>query len=90
MTLNSFLRSSAGRSEELTDELGHLGESADLWDDDVVVRAVLWEALRELPPHHRAALVLRYYEDLSEPAAVRPVTGDVTEFGRRPSIALVA
>ncbi|MGK2876909.1 MAG: RNA polymerase sigma factor, partial [Nocardioides sp.] len=44
----------------------HLGESADLWDDDVVVRAVLWEALRELPPHHRAALVLRYYEDLSD------------------------
>lgn len=66
MTLNRFLRSSPRGSEKLTDELGHLGESDDRWEDDVVVRALLWGALQKLPPHHRAALVLRYYEDLSD------------------------
>lgn len=29
-------------------------------------RLVVWEAIRLLPPRMRAALVLRYYEDLSE------------------------
>ena len=33
---------------------------------DVGVRDVLWRALSNLPPRQRAAVVLRYYEDLSE------------------------
>jgi len=33
---------------------------------DVGMREDLWRALRELPARQRAALVLRYYEDLSE------------------------
>jgi RNA polymerase sigma-70 factor (sigma-E family) len=33
---------------------------------DVGAREDLWRALRALPPRQRAALVLRYYEDLSE------------------------
>lgn len=35
---------------------------------DVDAREVLWRALLELPPRQRAAVVLRYYEDLSERA----------------------
>jgi RNA polymerase sigma-70 factor (sigma-E family) len=35
-------------------------------DVDVVERDAMWSALQTLPPRQRAALVLRYYEDLSE------------------------
>lgn len=34
--------------------------------DDVVTREVLWTALQQLPPRQRAAIVLRFYEDLTE------------------------
>jgi RNA polymerase sigma factor (sigma-70 family) len=33
---------------------------------DVATRAELWEALHQLPSRQRAAVVLRYYEDLPE------------------------
>ncbi len=33
---------------------------------DVGVREDLWQALASLPPRQRAAVVLRYYEDLPE------------------------
>ena len=33
---------------------------------DIEGRTDLWEALQQLPPRQRAAIVLRYYEDLSE------------------------
>jgi RNA polymerase sigma-70 factor (sigma-E family) len=33
---------------------------------DIAAREDLWRALLELPPRQRAALVLRYYEDMSE------------------------
>jgi RNA polymerase sigma-70 factor (sigma-E family) len=33
---------------------------------DVAERGAVWRALRALPPRQRAAIVLRYYEDLSE------------------------
>ena len=34
--------------------------------DHLAIRDVLWEQVCGLPPRQRAALVLRYYEDLSE------------------------
>lgn len=34
--------------------------------DDLTTRDLLWEALQALPPRQRAAIVLRFYEDLSE------------------------
>jgi RNA polymerase sigma-70 factor (sigma-E family) len=34
--------------------------------EDVATRAWVWSALQELPPRQRAAIVLRYYEDLTE------------------------
>ena len=34
--------------------------------DDLTIREVLWEALQALPPRQRAAIVLRFYEDLTE------------------------
>ena len=38
---------------------------------DVGLREQLWSALRELPYRQRAALVLRFYEDVSEREAAR-------------------
>jgi len=35
---------------------------------DVVSRLAMWQALQRLPQRQRAAIVLRYYEDLSEAA----------------------
>lgn len=35
--------------------------------EDTTSRVWLWRELRQLPPKQRAALVLRYYEDLTEP-----------------------
>ena len=35
-------------------------------DDDVATRDLLWQALQALPPRQRAAIVLRFYEDLTE------------------------
>jgi RNA polymerase sigma-70 factor (sigma-E family) len=41
------------------------GNEADQ-SDRLVTHDVLWQQVRSLPPRQRAALVLRYYEDLSE------------------------
>jgi RNA polymerase sigma-70 factor (sigma-E family) len=38
---------------------------------DVALQEELWSALRTLPHRQRAALVLRFYEDLSEPETAR-------------------
>lgn len=35
-------------------------------DDDAADRDEIWQMLRRLPPRQREAIVLRYYEDLSE------------------------
>lgn len=35
-------------------------------DDEVATRDLVWSALQQLPPRQRAAIVLRYYEDLTE------------------------
>jgi RNA polymerase sigma-70 factor (sigma-E family) len=38
----------------------------DHQDPDVAERDAMWAALQTLPPRQRVAIVLRYYEDLSE------------------------
>lgn len=40
--------------------------TSDLGERDPIQRERLWDALGSLPKRQRAALVLRYYEDLSE------------------------
>jgi RNA polymerase sigma-70 factor (sigma-E family) len=45
---------------------GHRAIDAVTTQPDVAGRADLWAALSTLPARQRAALVLRYYEDLSE------------------------
>jgi RNA polymerase sigma-70 factor (sigma-E family) len=40
-------------------------------DEDVTARLWLWQELSQLPPRQRAALVLRYYEDLTEVETAR-------------------
>ena len=35
-------------------------------DDDLALRDWVWTALQQLPPRQRVAIVLRYYEDLTE------------------------
>jgi RNA polymerase sigma-70 factor (sigma-E family) len=41
------------------------------WADDGADRDLLWSALGQLPPRQRTALVLRFYEDLSERETAR-------------------
>ena len=48
----------------LTDEVPDPGHDGGLLG--VAEKAVLWRAVCDLPPRMRAALVLRYYEDLTE------------------------
>jgi RNA polymerase sigma-70 factor (sigma-E family) len=46
----------------------------------------IWAAVRQLPPRQRAVIVLRYYEDLSEPEVARLLglpLGTVKSLGRR-------
>ena len=46
----------------------HEGNDSD-HSDRMATHDVLWEQVRGLPPRQRTALVLRYYEDLSEAQA---------------------
>lgn len=46
---------------EIVRDGGHNDET-----DRLATHGVLWQQVRELPPRQRTALVLRYYEDLSE------------------------
>ncbi len=52
-------RSSLAREAALTVPVTHE-------DDDHGARDEMWHAILSLPPRQRAAIVLRYYEDLSE------------------------
>jgi RNA polymerase sigma-70 factor (sigma-E family) len=54
-------RSWQERPTDRVDERGGAGH-----EDGVAQRQWLWEALLELPVRQRAAVVLRYYEDLTE------------------------
>jgi DNA-directed RNA polymerase specialized sigma24 family protein len=43
-----------------------VGDESLAQDDLVAQREWLWDALQKLPPRQRAAIVLRFYEDLTE------------------------
>jgi RNA polymerase sigma-70 factor (sigma-E family) len=52
--------------EPPVDVVPDLHESQVDHSDGLATHDVLWQQVRGLPPRQRAALVLRYYEDLSE------------------------
>jgi RNA polymerase sigma-70 factor (sigma-E family) len=62
-TAISWWRRKSWRAERPTDDVPDRPVDAD----DATARIWLWHELRQLPPRQRAALVLRYYEDLTEP-----------------------
>jgi RNA polymerase sigma-70 factor (sigma-E family) len=51
------------RGEHPTDELPETGHHDDAWGES----GDLWDALGRLPRRQRAVVVLRYFEDLTEP-----------------------
>lgn len=55
-----------GRTERAFLAQADVTDAAAASEPDVEVRDQLWSALRRLPHRQRAALVLRFYEDLSE------------------------
>jgi len=59
-TATSWFRRKGWRNEQPSE---HLREPA--YDDDPTVRPTLMQALAQLPPRHRAVVVLRFYDDLS-------------------------
>jgi len=67
-TYISWWRRKAWRAERPRGEVPDAGQREELQGHgpDVVDRAWLWQELRTLPPRQRTAIVLRYYEDLSE------------------------
>jgi RNA polymerase sigma-70 factor (sigma-E family) len=62
-TAIGWWRRKSWRAERPYDDVPDQPVSAD----DVTARVWLWRELQKLPPRQRAALVLRYYEDLTEP-----------------------
>jgi RNA polymerase sigma-70 factor (sigma-E family) len=58
----SWWRRKAWRAERPRDDV----PDRQMESDDATARIWLWHELRQLPPRQRAALVLRYYEDLTE------------------------
>lgn len=63
-TAISWFRRKGWNNERATDRLPESGSPAQ--DDLVAQREWLWAALQGLPPRQRAAIVLRFYEDLTE------------------------
>ena len=63
-TAISWFRRKSWSHERAHAELPEHGTAGH--DEDVTQSTWLWEALLELPVRQRAAIVLRYYEDLSE------------------------
>jgi RNA polymerase sigma-70 factor (sigma-E family) len=63
-TAISWFRRKSWNNERTTDRLpeGGAGDHAD----DVATSTALWDALQALPPRQRVAVVLRFYDDLSE------------------------
>jgi RNA polymerase sigma-70 factor (sigma-E family) len=58
----SMWRRAWKRNERSMDQLPDRGHS----DPDADNRDAIWQVVQTLPPRQRAAVVLRYYEDLSE------------------------
>jgi RNA polymerase sigma-70 factor (sigma-E family) len=66
-TAISWFRRKSWNNERPTDELPDPGSGGLPGPEGTVAeRDVVWRALQELPPRQRAALVLRFYEDLTE------------------------
>jgi len=63
-TAISWMRRKSWAGERSTDAPPDRGTPGH--DDGVASREWLWAALLELPPRQRTAIVLRYYEDLTE------------------------
>ncbi len=63
-TAISWFRRKSWNNERVVETLPERGTRAH--DDAVVHRTLLWNCLQDLPPRQRAAIVLRYYEDLTE------------------------
>ena len=63
-TAISWFRRKSWNSERVVDAVPERGHPPA--DDAVAQRAWLWQALLDLPARQRAAIVLRYYEDLTE------------------------
>ena len=63
-TAISWFRRKGWRNELATEFLPERGVAAET--DDMAERDWLWRALMGLPARQRAAIVLRYYEDLTE------------------------
>jgi RNA polymerase sigma-70 factor (sigma-E family) len=64
-TAISWFRRKSWRNERPTEHLPDRTRAAGP-EASVVERDAVWRALQELPPRQRAALVLRFYEDLTE------------------------
>ncbi len=69
VTVNTFTSSRRRRSStEVVAELPDAGREPmnSGFESELVERERLWRLLSQLPPAERAALVLKYYEDLSD------------------------
>ena len=65
-TYISWWRRKAWRSERPHDDVPDQADQSPWHGEEVVTRAWMWEVLQSLPPRQRSAIVLWYYEDLSE------------------------
>jgi RNA polymerase sigma-70 factor (sigma-E family) len=64
-TAISWFRRKGWDNERPTEHLPDCAASRDA-DSGIAARDEVWQALHDLPPRQRAALVLRYYDDLTE------------------------
>ena len=65
-TAISWWRRKSWQAEKPRDDLPELASRGESPDQALAERDWLWAELQKLPPKQRAAIVLRYYEDLTE------------------------
>lgn len=63
-TAISWWRRKSWHTEKPRGDVPERGQASR--DDDIAERDWVWQELQNLPPRQRAAIVLRYYEDLTE------------------------